>query len=64
MWFYWGDFVINQDKINKALLFASVNHEGQKMKQPDVSYVAHLQGVCYLMAQNKIGSYFPFIRNA
>ena len=38
--------MINQDKINKALLFASVNHEGQKMKQPDVSYVAHLQGVC------------------
>ena len=38
--------VINQNKINEVLLFASVNHEGQKMKQPDVSYVTHLQGVC------------------
>ena len=38
--------MINQDKISKALLFASVKHEGQKMKQPDVSYVTHLQGVC------------------
>lgn len=38
--------MINQDKINEALLFAAVKHEGIKMKQPDVSYVAHLQGVC------------------
>ena len=42
-----GDFyMINQDRISEALLFASIKHEGQKMKQPDVSYVAHLQGVC------------------
>ena len=38
--------VINQNKINDVLLFASIKHEGQKMKQPDVSYVTHLQGVC------------------
>jgi len=38
--------MINQDICNKALLFASMKHEGQKMKQPDVSYVTHLQGVC------------------
>ena len=38
--------MINQDKINEALLFASIKHEGQKMKQPDVGYVTHLQGVC------------------
>ena len=38
--------MINQDKCSEALLFASVKHEGQKMKQPSVSYVAHLQGVC------------------
>lgn len=38
--------MINQDKISEALLFAAKKHEGQKMKQPDVSYLAHLQGVC------------------
>jgi len=38
--------MINQDKINEALLFAAIKHEGLKMKQPDVSYVTHLQGVC------------------
>lgn len=38
--------MINQDKINEALLFAALKHEGQKMKQPNVGYVAHLQGVC------------------
>lgn len=38
--------LINQDKCNEALLFASMKHEGQKMKQPIVSYVTHLQGVC------------------
>lgn len=38
--------MVNQDKVNEALLFAAKKHEGQKMKQPDVSYVAHLQGVC------------------
>ncbi len=38
--------MINQDKINEALLFAALKHEGIKMKQPNVSYVAHLQGVC------------------
>lgn len=37
--------MINQDKCNEALLFASIKHEGQKMKQPVVSYVTHLQGV-------------------
>jgi len=37
--------MINQDKCNKALLFAAEKHEGQKMKQPIVSYVAHLHGV-------------------
>lgn len=42
-----GDFImINQDKINEALLFAAIKHEGIKMKQPNVGYVAHLQGVC------------------
>ena len=39
-------YVINQDRCNEALLFASQKHEGQKMKQPDVCYVTHLQGVC------------------
>ena len=38
--------MINQDKINEALLFAAIKHEGFKMKQPSVSYLAHLQGVC------------------
>lgn len=38
--------MINQDLINEALLFAAQKHEGMKMKQPAVSYVAHLQGVC------------------
>ena len=38
--------MINQDKINEALLFAAIKHEGLKMKQPNVSYIAHLQGVC------------------
>lgn len=38
--------MINQDRVNEALLFAAIKHEGLKMKQPDVSYVAHLQGVC------------------
>lgn len=38
--------MINQDKCNKALLFAASKHEGKKMKQPIVSYVTHLQGVC------------------
>ena len=38
--------MINQDKINEALLYAAIKHEGCKMKQPNVSYVAHLQGVC------------------
>ena len=37
---------LNQDRCNEALLFASMKHEGQKMKQPIVSYVAHLKGVC------------------
>ena len=42
-----GDLrMVNQDKINSALLFAASKHEGQKMKQPEVSYMAHLQGVC------------------
>ena len=42
-----GDFsMVNQDRVNEALLFAAVKHEGIKMKQPVVSYVAHLQGVC------------------
>ena len=39
-------YVINQDKCNEALLFAAMKHEGQKMKFPNVGYVAHLQGVC------------------
>lgn len=38
--------MINQDKVNEAVLFAALKHDGQKMKQPNVSYVAHLQGVC------------------
>lgn len=38
--------MINQNKCNEALLFASIKHEGQKMMQPNVSYVTHLQGVC------------------
>lgn len=38
--------MINQDKVNEALLFAAIKHEGIKMKKPDVAYVAHLQGVC------------------
>ena len=38
--------MINQDKINEVLLYASIKHGEQKMKQPDVSYVTHLQGVC------------------
>lgn len=38
--------MVNQDRINEALLFAAIKHEGLKMKQPDVAYVAHLQGVC------------------
>lgn len=38
--------MINQDKINEVLLYASIKHGKQKMKQPDVSYVTHLQGVC------------------
>lgn len=38
--------MINQNKVNEALLFAAAKHEGQKMKQPVVSYVTHLQGVC------------------
>ena len=38
--------MVNQDKINEALLYAAVKHDGQRMKQPDVSYVSHLQGVC------------------
>ena len=47
MYSLFGDVeMINQDKINNALLFAAKKHEGQRMKQPDVSYVAHLQGVC------------------
>lgn len=42
-----GDLeMVNQDKINEALLFAAIRHEGLKMKQPNVSYVTHLQGVC------------------
>ena len=47
MYSFNGDFsMVNQDRINEALLFAAVKHEGIKMKQPQVSYVAHLQGVC------------------
>ena len=38
--------MVNQDRCNAALLFAAQKHEGQKMKQPIVSYVTHLQGVC------------------
>lgn len=38
--------MINQNRINEALLFAATKHEGLKMKQPNVSYIAHLQGVC------------------
>ena len=38
--------MVDQDKINEALLFAAIKHDGQKMKQPNVSYVSHLQGVC------------------
>lgn len=38
--------MVNQDKINNVLLFAARKHDGQRMKQPDVSYIAHLQGVC------------------
>ena len=38
--------VINQDRCNEALLFAAIKHDEQKMMQPKVSYVAHLQGVC------------------
>ena len=42
-----GDFsMVNQDRVNEALLFAAIKHEGIKMKQPQVGYVAHLQGVC------------------
>ena len=39
-------WLINQDKCNEALLFDWIKYEGQKMKQPIVGYVAHLQGVC------------------
>ena len=38
--------MINQDKCNEALLFASIKHKEQKMIQPIVNYVTHLQGVC------------------
>lgn len=38
--------MINVDKVNEALLFASIKHDGMKMKQPNVSYITHLQGVC------------------
>ena len=38
--------MINVDKVNEALLFASIKHDGIKMKQPNVSYTTHLQGVC------------------
>ena len=47
MYSFNGDFsMVNQDRVNEALLFAAVKHEGIKMKQPVVGYVAHLQGVC------------------
>ena len=38
--------MVNQDKCNKALIFASTKHEGQKMKNPNIGYVYHVYGVC------------------